>query len=243
MAGNAISTRGNGVINCGLGVILPNGIGDSDNPDDYFDPSTHIATEENFIAFLEAGGKYDDKSLVGYKVQLSNSVDYNNRLWVIADVGHHVDQPNTYDLISEKCFNYMRFSGNTQYWRDSDARSWLNNTFYNGFSENFKSHMNNIIYDSNGGTYNDDKIILPSLTEVNGTDYYFVVEGTAYPIFTDNNSRIKYLTTFSNYGSWWTRSRDTAIASRVFYIDRDGSVSKAFEFSNNNTLSPVLRVS
>ena len=213
------------------------------NPDDYFDPSTHIATEENFIKFLEAGGKYDDKSLVGYKVQLSNSVDYNNGIWVIADIGHHADQPNTYDLIPQDCF-YSRSFGSGQYWRNSTVRTWLNGTFYNGFSADFKSHMNNIVYDSNGSTYNDDKVILPSFTEVNGTtgtgSTYYVVEGVAYPIFTDNSSRIKKYNGSAQY--WWTRSRNTGGSNDVWRVGTDGSMLGS-RYGNSRYLAPILRVS
>lgn len=216
------------------------------NPDDYFDPTTHIATEANFIAFLEAGGKYDDKSLVGYKVQLGNSIGYNNGLWVIADVGHHADQPNTYDLIPQDCFYSRSFdSSGSQYWRNCNVRTWLNDTFYNGFSNDFKSHMNNITYDSNGNTYNDDKVILPSFTEVNGgtgsSETYYVVEGTAYPIFTDNNSRIK------NYNgtaqTWWTRSRRTNNSNWVWIVYYTNGRLYGTSCYDSYYLAPILRVS
>lgn len=216
------------------------------NPDDYFDPTTHIATEENFIRFLEAGGKYDDKSLVGYKVQLSQTSGYyNNGIWVIADVGHHADQPNTYDLIPQDVFYYTAFDDGSpyQYWRDSLPRTWLNSTFYSGFSENFKSHMNNITYDSNGSTYNDDKIILPSYTEVNGgTSSYAIAEGTAYPIFTDNNNRKKYQTGTTTYRAWWTRSRYILDSGYVWCVGIGGSMGYDY-YGTSRYLAPILRVS
>lgn len=217
--------------------------GGSVDPDDYFDPVTHIATEANFIAFLAAGGKYDDKSLVGYKVQLGNSVDYNNGLWVIADINHNTDQPNTYDLIPQDCFYSRTFSSSTQYWRSSDVRTYLNGTFYNGFSENFKSHMSNIIYDSNGSTYNDDKVILPSFTEINGTtgtaSTAFVVEGTAYPIFTDNASRVKEYSGTAQL--WWTRSRSTSGSTFVWLVRAYGDMD-AMGYGGSRYLAPVIRV-
>ncbi len=215
------------------------------DPDSAFDPVTHIATESAFIQLLQHG-VYDSK-YIGYKVQLGNSVDYNNGLWVIADVGHHADQPNTYDLIPQDAFYNTTFDDSSpyQYWRDSTPRLWLNSTFYNGFNENFKFHMNNITYDSNGSTYNDDKIILPSFTEVNGTtgtsDTTYVTEGTAYPIFTDNNSRKKYQTGTTSYVRWWTRSRHTGYSSSVWGVNTDGSMG--YRASNVNCyLAPLMRV-
>ena len=211
------------------------------DPDSAFDPVTHVATEAAFIQLLQHG-VYDSK-YIGYKVQLGNSVDYNNGLWVIADVNHNTDQPNTYDLIPQDCFYRRTFSSSTQYWRSSDVRTYLNSTFYNGFSENFKSHMSNIIYDSNGSTYNDDKVILPSFTEVNGTtgitDTAFVVEGTAYPIFTDNASRIKKYNGSAQY--WWLRSRNTSYDNIVWSVYTDGSMDIGY-YDGNRYLAPLMRV-
>ena len=219
--------------------------GGSVDPDDYFDPVTHIATEANFIAFLAAGGKYDNKSLVGYKVQLGNGANYNNGLWVIADVNHNTDQPNTYDLIPQDCFYSRTFSSSSQYWRSSDVRTYLNSTFYNGFSDNFKSRMSTIIYDSNGSTYNDDKVILPSFTEINGTtgttSAAFVVEGAAYPIFTDNDSRKKYQVSTTTYSLWWTRSRSTSSGTFVWVVRADGGMD-GMGYGGSRYLAPVIRV-
>ena len=146
------------------GVYIP------PDPDDFFDATTHTATEADFIRFLEAGGKYDDNSLIGYKVILSNTVNYNNGVWVIVDVNHdseNTGQSNCYDLVSQDCF-YSTTFGSSQNWRSSTLRTWLNNTLYPGFSNDFKSHILNLKYNSQGTWYNDDKIILPSYKEVNG---------------------------------------------------------------------------
>ena len=212
------------------------------DPDSAFDPVTHIATEAAFIQLLQHG-VYDSK-YIGYKVQLGNSVDYNNGLWVIADVGHHADQPNTYDLIPQDVFYSMAF-GSSPYWRNCNVRTWLNDTFYNGFSNDFKDHMNNITYDSNGTTYNDDKVILPSFTEVNGTtgttSTSYVAEGTAYPIFTDNNSRKKYQAGTGSYRSYWIRSRSTSGSIIVWCVGNDGRIY-GDSFGNGYYLAPLMRV-
>ena len=216
------------------------------NPDSAFDPDTHVATEASFIQLLEHG-VYDSK-YIGYKVQLGNSVDYNNGLWVIADVNHdsaNTSQSNCYDLISEGCFHNGGFSGSSQNWRDSTSRTWLNNTFYPGFSTEFKNHILNPKYNSQGTWYIDDKIILPSFTEVNGTtgapDTYFVVEGTAYPIFTDDASRIKYQSGTSTARSWWTRSHCTNSIDYVWFATTAGSMNYRF-YSNSYYLAPLMRV-
>ena len=233
-----------------IGVIKRPNVSASKNPDDYFDPTTHTATEENFIKFLQVGVYTSD--IIGYKVQLSNTVDYNNNIWIIADVNHdstNTGQNGCYDLISESCFSPQTFGSDTTY-RNSNVRTWLNETFYNGFNSNFKSHMLNIKYNSQGSWYADDKIILPSFIEVNGTtgsadSAYDSTEGVAYPIFTDNNSRIKNQFNSSAYERYWTRTRyyynSWWVTDNVCYIYVDGSPQNS-RSSSTFYLAPVLRV-
>ena len=224
------------------------GAGDTFDPDSIFDPTTHIATEENFMKFLDRG-IYDSK-YIGYKVQLSNSVEYNNGIWIIADVNHdseNTGQSNCYDLISEGCFHSTTFTNSTNSspynsWRSSTVRTWLNNTFYPGFSTEFKNHILNPKYNSQGTWYTDDKIILPSKVEVNGGTVNADNEGVAYPIFTDNNSRKKYLTGTTNYVRWWTRSRIASNSNGVWIVYTDGSMYN-FGCSSSFYLALVLRIS
>lgn len=216
------------------------------NPDNTFDPITHVATEANFIKLLNYG--VYDSNYIGYKVQLSNSVDYNNGLWVIADVNHdstNTGQTNCYDLISEDIFNERTFSSSSNIWRNSDIRTWLNNTFYSGFSTSFKARMDNMVYVSNGNTYNDDKMIIPSFTEVNGNypiDYSSdsAVEGTTYPILT-NNDRRKYAAGTTTYRTWWTRSRRLSNTVRVWFVATAGDIG-SYNYDYSYYLAPLMRV-
>ena len=209
--------------------------GGSFNPDDMFDEN-NTATEENFIKLLEHN-VYDSK-YIGYKVQLSNSVDYNNGIWVIADVNHdsaNTGQTNCYDLISQDCF-YSAYNNGTQ-WRNSAYRTWLNNTFYPGFSTKFKSRVLNPKYKSQSTWYTDDKIILPSLNELNNSSSSSTTEGIAYPIFTNSASRIKYQSGTTR--TWWTR---TLINNKSYswYVSSDGNMS--YGSYSYGYLAPILRV-
>lgn len=211
------------------------------NPDACFDPVTHVATEAAFIQLLQHG-VYDSK-YIGYKVQLGNSVEYNNGLWVIADVNHdsaNTGQTNCYDLISEGCFHSGSFGSNRN-WRDSTTRTWLNNTFYPGFNIEFKNHILNPKYNSQGTWYTDDKIILPSKIEINGGTVDVDNEGVVYPVFTDNNSRKKYQTGTTGYVRWWTRSRDTSNSSGVWFVSTGGSMYGS-DYSSSFYLAPLMRV-
>jgi hypothetical protein len=212
------------------------------NPDDIFDSTTHIATEEDFMKLLDHG-IYDTK-YIGYKVQLSNSVDYNNGIWIIADVNHdstNTGQSNCYDLISQDCFYSTTFSSSNNSWRNSNPRTWLNNTFYPGFSNEFKNHILNPKYNSQGTWYTDDKIILPSKVEINSGSGSADIEGVAYPIFTDNTSRIKNQFGGSAY-YWWTRSRYTGYGNYVWVV-RTGGGMNYYSYGNSYYLAPVLRIS
>lgn len=214
------------------------------DPDSAFDPVTHVATEAAFIQLLQHG-VYDSK-YIGYKVQLGNSVDYNNRLWVIADVNHdsaNTGQTDCYDLISED-LPKKTYKFSDQYWRNTTVRTWLNNTFYNGFSNEFKNHMLNINYNSNNSWYNDDYIILPSYIEVNGgTSTYQKDLGVAYPIFTDDSSRIKaYIVGTTNYGEWWTRTQYTNISNNVWRATTSGKIQYYYISNSGIYLAPLMRV-
>lgn len=236
MVGNILNPYGGG--NSGKGSVVI---------DDYFN-SNHIAMEEAFIDFLNDGGYYADDSLIGYKVLLSNSVNYNNEAWIIIDVNHdseNTGQTNCYDLISEKCFYYSAF-GETSYWRSSYLRSWLNDTFYPGFSNNIKPHIMNIKYNVDGNWYNDDKVILPSYSEINGNLDIHYDEGIPYPVFTDDNSRIKlpYANDGTNYqyGIYHLRSRVKNTTDQIFYIYDDGRTIWGGNPSTSVKLAPLLRV-
>lgn len=224
-------------------IIKPNGIA-SVNPDDLFvDPSLHIASEDNFIELLE-NGVYDSK-YIGYKVRLSNTVDYNDGLWIIADVNHdsaNTGQTNCYDLISQDSFHIAGF-GNNQNWRNSNVRTWLNSTFYSGFSNNFKSHILNLKYNSQETSwYDDDKIIIPSYVEIAGYDGGWLdVEGVKYPIFTDYASRIKKIFNDNAY-YWWLRTRNLMESSWVRCIDTSGNITSS-SYSSAYPVAPILRVS
>ena len=228
-------------------IISPDQFGNSGggggfDPDSIFDPTTHVATEADFITLLE-NGIYDSK-YIGYKVQLSSSSGYyNNGLWVIADVNHdsaNTGQTNCYDLISENCFGEMAYGVDSN-WRDSMIRSFLNgNSYLNKFSSEFKAHILNLKYKSNGSWYNDDKIIIPSEYEV-GLNSQGLNEGMMYPIFTegDSSKRQKYIEGSQNFGNWWTRTRSDS--EYVILVGMWG-YSTISESYNYYYIAPLMRV-
>lgn len=211
-----------------------------------FDPTTHIATEENFIKLLEH--EVYDRKYIGYGVTLSNSVDYNNGVWIIADVDHdsaNTGQTNCYDLISRDTFHSTKYSsGEKMPWTSSTIKNWLNNTFYNAFSSDIKYHILNIKYKSQTSWRTAEKVILPSLVEVYGTITGYDTEGVTYPIFTDDTSRKKYdseVTTYHISKSWWTRTRYKTNNSNFEYVNTAGSIDYV-GYSGKNELAPLFRI-
>ena len=220
------------------------------NPDDMFDPTTHIATEENFIQLLEH--EVYDRKYIGYGVTLSNSAAYNNGVWIIADVDHdseNTGQTNCYDLINRDCVVPDSFYGQSYNYRNSYVRTWLLSTFYPGFSSDFKARTNNIKYQYMGTWYNDDNMVIPSFIEVNGTtgttstNYRSDDGNTPYPIFTDNNSRIKKYENSAVY--WWTRSYNTAAPRYLWIVRYSGDLynGNSGYYGASNYVASILRVS
>ena len=182
-------------------------------------------------------------------MQLGNSVDYNNGLWVIADVDHdseNTGQTNCYDLISVDCFYNINYSVLSQTWSSSNVYKWLKNTFYPGFSADIKSHMMYIKYNSQGSWYENSRVISPSYTELNGdvnniyATGYNDVEGVKYPIFNNGKStRIKQSSGSNQI--WWTRSRYTSNSNGVWCVVEDGS-TYSYNFTGSYYTVALMRV-
>lgn len=176
-------------------------------------------SESQFLSLLKY--KIYDAKYLGYRVNITNSYVENrtsfNMPWIIADVNHdsaNTGQTNCYDLISEKVYSFYYGGGsyNTYPYIDTSVRTLLNSTFYNCFSEDIKSHILNIKYNSNGTWYTNDKVVPPSFAEVNGTidkyqsSFTAPLEGVPYPIFTGASTRRTTSVTSSSYISYLLRT-------------------------------------
>lgn len=209
----------------------------------YFDSKTHIATEKQFIDFLNAG--IYTRDVIGFKVQI-NINDYslflpqgenskNTLLFTIADLDH--DYENTvfrtryYDLICDTPIRESIF-GETYNYRSSDIRAFLTTSFYMRLSSEVKDHAIYFSYKYNDSWYRDDKIIILSGTEMGSNFDDLLEEGVKYPIFNDKSHR-------SKGKCYWTRS---GCGDNVYAINEYGYIvnylcrSRAF-------MIPVLRLS
>ena len=223
-----------------------------------------IFTQEDIIKILKSGITLSDyrNKLIGKTVHLYNSADgrpyhlspslSNFGQYLIADINHQDKYddstyytPNSIDLIASSIICVRNFSDRFPYaqWSTSSIRTWLNDTFKNGFDNEVQELMSQMLVESyvpgidseSGGitetaNYNTtDYLKLLSCVELNLSKFHNHMstrEGTPYSdIFTkesyksSNISRIRRYN--KSYGNeWWTRSMycdQTAIDVR--YLD------------------------
>ena len=157
----------------------------------------------------------------------------------IADFNHDTLSDNTtapITFIMEDCFKttYAMNSSNTNSggWKSAALRTTLNGTIYNTFPSDLKAVMKTTRkkrYNGGGSvaTLNtvDDKLWLPSEIELFGTYSYTggSAEGTLYPIYTDNTSRIKKVNGSAHY--YWTSSARGSNTRNFVVVGSNGSVS------------------
>ena len=164
----------------------------------------------------------------------------------IVDFEHDTLQDGSTAPISflmQNCFNTtysMNSSGtNAGGWKDSALRTTLNSTILNTFPSDLKSlikYTKKQRYNGGGSvsTLNTvyDKLWIPSEKELFGTYSYTggSGEGTQYPIFTDNTSRIKYRNGSAQY--YWTSSADGSDTRLFVFVDTYGDVSYHYAYNS-----------
>lgn len=206
-------------------------------------------TEAQWLAFLDGGGikyiidKGETSTFLGKKVKLTNTAESTYKTWSIGDFNHDYTS-NTVDLILDNNIRAQKFGYSSKY-NYSNVRNWLIITYYNGFSTDVKNKLQTMIVDTNDTTVNDNVKLL-SFTEVNGSSssssYQYITEGFQYPIFTDNNSRIR---TGAVSTSWWLRSRRARSVSTssddVWSVSAYSGVLNGYAYTYEFGLVPCIR--
>lgn len=113
-------------------------------------------------------------------------------------------------------------------WNSSAMRSRMS-TYLSQFPADLRAVIKPVIKKTTAGNQSTsiqsttDSLWLPSMKEVGllTTNAGLADEGTQYPLFTDNASRIKKRSGSANY--WWTRSPYTGSATYFYYVLSDGS--------------------
>ena len=220
-----------------------------------------VMTEDEFLLCISKS--CIDKNSIGKEVIIPNALSnaqvspnaYNDT-YIIADVFHDYVE-GAVDLIAKNVVNKGEPLGlkeqnvivttTTAYYVNSYIDDWLNNEFLNGFSENIKNALVDMQIESNGSIIHR-KIKIPSSSELGFPLIDILTEGHAYPIFTDNDSRIKCEVhqdengnTISKPVIYWTRSRAINYNGYSMTISENGNGVTCYFYNNVFGVVPVMR--
>lgn len=173
----------------------------------------------------------------------TESINGTNYKFVIADFDHDNKADGTgkapLSILLKNCLanTYAMNSSNTNNtsWNNCALRTTLQSTIFN----QLPSDLQNVICpvekrtslgaQSTYNQYTTDTLFLLSEFEVFGKTTYAVETEAAgctqYPIFTDNNSRIKKLGDTGSAGNWWLRSPHASSSTSFCRVSTDGSAS------------------
>lgn len=116
-------------------------------------------------------------------------------------------------------------------WNGCAMRTYCNGALFDLMPDGLKENIKTVNKKTSAGKQStaiqtaEDKIWLPSGIEVFGTanaSYYPPGEGTLYPIFTDNASRVKNLNNSPCW--WWLRSPCVGGSTHFCYVGTDGTL-------------------
>jgi hypothetical protein len=117
-------------------------------------------------------------------------------------------------------------------------RPWLNSTsihagdgFYHAFSESFRQNLITTAVPNkasqNGESYTtQDKVFIPSITELGASDRDTYNIGKAYQYFSDVDDKDRIAKLAGNNEVYWTRSPSSSYADSVMGIGKRGSVQR-----------------
>ena len=98
-------------------------------------------------------------------------------------------------------------------WNECNMRTTVMNNIYNSIPVEIRNHIKEVKTEANMGRSSSssqactDKVFLPGFTECGGIWNNYDGNQTKFPIFSDNNSRIKKMNNGSGSEQWWwTRS-------------------------------------
>ena len=128
-------------------------------------------------------------------------------------------------------------------WNDTYMRNTVMPDIYNSIPSEVRSIIKEVNTYANMGSGNPspsigklskDKVFLPGLTEVGDRTDQNKTETNQkrFPIFTNNNSRIKKLSNGSgNAADWWNRSPRYDGYTYFWFIDNEGAISDYHDFA------------
>lgn len=176
-----------------------------------------------------------------------------NIYWVVGHYGRAVKQDGSWKdgvyLFRSACPINYRF-GTTNKWADSDARSWLGNTYYNNSSEFIKANAEEIRCSYSTDYNSNDKIWLMTSymmmgrgEQLYGTeqwDAWKIRTGLTSPSNDPNVGRIMYSENGATVWMWLRdRTSSTANNTNLYHVNTNGQLIVGGPTTNYLSLCPA----
>ncbi len=211
----------------------------------------------------DSSASWEHRSGNGYVFQTGDATKPVE--WVVV-AKNHADYPaNSVTLIAKELIAKQEFDTGTNvsangsnHWGNSGTangsigiRPWLNTTFHDLLSTNFKNNIlaTNVVNKSYDGLdyTTSDKVFLPSATEMgyaNATPITSEI-GTSWNYFATNASRVATIFNNVNTANWyWTRSPMSVDSNQVCRVGSDGSITNGCSAKGNGDggVRPVVNL-
>lgn len=186
----------------------------------------------------------------------SSSLKFGQYNWRILDIQDKKALIMTESMVSQEPYN--DFAGEVT-WSDCSLRKYLNNEFYNTFTEAEQSRIipvintncNNQWYDSNGGEDTLDKVFLLSIEEAVcmylGDSSYNLENRSAkqrYWFQKKDINNVKRQARFDGHSWWWWLRSPGRDNKRAVYVHGDGNIgiqgNGTYRYSSN-TIHPITK--
>jgi hypothetical protein len=152
------------------------------------------------------------------KIKIGDIIKFGEYTWRVLDVRENMVLIITEDIVEER-----RFDPLSNDWENSEIKKYLNDEFYNKFSNECKSRIDGVIF----------------LLSIEEAEKYFCNDS-------DRMAKYIYSEDMKKYGddTWWWWLRECGDYSNVIAgIDNDGSVtSGSVIYNNHGGVRPALWV-
>lgn len=194
----------------------------------------------------------------------SNRVSYGNNRYLYSNAKQWLNSDASEGAWYESQHEFDQSPESTTYVSQAPYSQMAG--FLNTFSQDFKNALLATTIKVakptvDGGSYEtleEEKIFLASSAEVGLGNENGIAEGSQLALFTDNNSRISYLTqeAIDNYKErggtnsyttetaryWWLRTPYSSVSCYVRYVNSSGALDNNFAFSGHYGLRPLCNL-
>ena len=212
-----------------------------------FAPTLADNTWEQIAAASESGN-IPSTWKVGDEIDLTLSGSFNETITLqIWDFNHFDKSDDTGK--AGICFGMKHLMKNKQQmnsssttnggWNATNMRNTVMNNIFNSMPAELKAVIKEVNTYANKGNNNSlsqvctDKVFIPGFNELGYTNQNYDGNQTKFPIFSDNNSRIKKMNNGSGSAErWWTRSPCYTGTTDFRGVDTDGDLNRYVAYNS-----------